>query len=146
MRFNCIILVVFILALFFGISSAQAAEKQWSGQGDGTNWQDYLNWFPDAVPVAADNVSIDASGASVSASKTFSAKTLTVGTRYDSTFTSEDFIYGTLAPDANTTNALSIGKEGTVVLKGPGTITLKGPLYLSQSSTVSESGFMFIIE
>ena len=120
-----------------------AEEKQWSGAGDGASWQDSSNWFPATVPAAGDEVNIDAAGARVSAAKTFYSKSVTVGGRQESSFTIENFIYGTIIPARVTDNALYIRKDGTVIVTGAASVTLKGILKNSDDSLVEEPAFMF---
>ena len=46
----------------------------WTGEGDGTTWEDTLNWSGGSLPVAADDVVIDGSGTiSVSTSQTINS-------------------------------------------------------------------------
>ncbi len=137
------------VCLFVGwlvCGQAQAADKQWSGAGDAASWSDASNWFPASIPSTSDDVSIDATSASVLASATFSAKSLTVGGRQTSTFTTDNFVYGTITPTKNTDNALYIRKDGAVTLKGTGDITLKGAFKNSEESLTSEPAFMFGVE
>lgn len=140
------------LSVFLSVSlsvfsfSVYAEEKQWSGAGDGISWEDALNWNPASVPVSSDDPVIDAQGANTTASKTFSARTLKVGGRKESNFTTYDFIYGTIAPAKETETALYIRKDGLVTLKGPGDITLKGSFKNSEESLPDEPGFMFAAE
>jgi len=126
--------------------SVYAGDKQWSSGGDGSSWADASNWFPDAIPTASDNVSIDTEDADVTASETFSAQSLTIGGREESAFTTADFVYGKIAPDDSTQEALYIRKDGAVTLAGPGTITLEGAFKNSQEALSSEPAFMFGIE
>lgn len=121
-------------------------EKQWSAGGDGTAWEDPLNWFSPAVPTANDDVIIDMKDAEVLAAQNFFAKTLNIGGREKSSFTSNDFICGIIGPDSNTNNALDIKKDGLVVLKGAGDIVLKGSFKNSEESLPSEPAFMFGLE
>ena len=123
-----------------------AAEKQWSGGGDAASWEDSSNWSPLGVPSASDDVTIDTKSADVVATKTFNAKTLAVGGRQESNFTTQDFVYGTMSPSAHTDIGLHIKKDGFVTLKGSGDITLKGSFKNSEESLPSEPSFMFLAE
>lgn len=142
--------LTFILFLVFLCAAAYAGEKQWSGKGDGASWEDTSNWYPEGIPAASDDISIDAtgvaSGADVLASRTFSVKSLTVGGKKESVFTSADFVYGTISPAQKTDDAIYIRKEGSVTLKGVGEITLKGSFKNSEESLASEPAFMFQLE
>ena len=124
----------------------RADEKQWSAGGDGLSWEDSANWFPQVVPTASDDVSIDATNASVLAAKTFNARSLILGGREESAFTTADFVYGAIAPNKNTDNALYIKKDGSITLKGAGDITLKGAFKNSEESLPAEPAFMFSAE
>lgn len=135
-----------LVCSFIGLwvcGQAQADEKQWSAGGDAASWEDASNWYPAVVPTTSDDVSIDAQNASALASKTFVAKSLIVGGRKESSFTSADFVYGTVTPAQNTDNALLIRKDGSVTLKGAGDITLKGAFKNSEESLPTEPSFMF---
>lgn len=138
--------IILLLSVVFSSASVYAAEKQWSGAGDGIYWKDGGNWVPDAAPTAADNVTIGEENANVYASETFNAKSLTVGGRGTAAFSSENFVYGNIAPDAGTDVALYIKKDGEVTLKGAGTVTLKGAFKNSQETLMSEPSFMFGVE
>jgi hypothetical protein len=136
----------FVAVFFLYLSPALSAEKNWSGKlGDGISWEDPLNWLPEGVPTAADTVYIDVPGSNVVASKTYAARTLSVGATYESSFTSGDFIYGGVgynSPDSG----INLGKYGTWILKGPGVVTMKGPLDFSLGTVISEPAFMFVLE
>ena len=137
---------ILLSVVFFLAFSVYAEEKQWSGGGDATYWKDEDNWSPAAVPTAADNATISKESASVYADETFNANELTVGGRGSAAFSSENFVYGEISPDAATDIALYIRKDGEVTLKGAGTLTLKGAFKNSQETLTSEPGFMFGVE
>ena len=138
--------IISVTILIFLSFSVYADEKQWSGAGDGLYWKDDDNWSPAAVPTVSDDVTISKEDATVYASETFNAKSLTVGGRGTAAFSSENFVYGNIAPAAGTDIALYIRKDGEVTLKGAGDLTLKGAFKNSQEALVSEPAFMFGIE
>lgn len=124
-----------------------AADKSWTGGGDGTYWSDTQNWFPVGVPTSADDVMIDLNNAGVICGKTFEAKSITMGGANTSALTSNDFIYGTVVPSSGSDNALYIRKNGSITLKGPGTLTLKGKFKNSEEEgPPGEEAFMFTLE
>lgn len=123
-----------------------AADKNWIGTGDNTTWADGQNWFPNGEPTSADNATIDLKDAYATAKRTFEAKSLSIGGAADSTFATDDFIYGNLIPDSFSDNALYIRKGGTVVLRGQGTIKLKGMFKNSEETFTGEESFMFILQ
>lgn len=124
-----------------------AADKSWTGAGDGASWADNQNWFSVGVPTSADDVMIDFNNAGVICGKTFEAKSITMGGANTSALTSNDFIYGTVVPSSGSDNALYIRKNGTVTLKGPGTLTLKGKFKNSEEEgPPGEEAFMFTLE
>ena len=123
-----------------------AAEKNWVGSGDNTTWADDKNWHPAGEPTSADNVTIDLKDASVSATRTFEAKSVYVGGAAKSLFSTDDFIYGNIIPDSNTDPALYIRKDGTTVLKGAGTVKLRGMFKNTEESLTGEESFMFTLE
>lgn len=137
------------IALLFIVVFAAAgygADKNWAGSGDASTWADQLNWLPSGVPTSADDVTIDLTDASVTAEKTFEAKSLTVGGASTSAFTTDNFIYGTITPSSTSDDALYIRKDGTATLKGEGTITLKGKFKNTQEALVGEESFIFTLE
>ncbi len=137
------IFLVFILTLFIALNS-NAAEKQWSGSGDGVSWADADNWYPAAIPTISDTAVISLANADIIASETFSAKSITVGGRGAANFTVNDFVYGTITPENNTDVALFNRKDGLITLQGQaGDITLKGAFKSSQETLANEPGFMF---
>ena len=133
-----------ILAFFFTTPSF-AAEKVWTGATD-TDWHNEDNWNPASVPGPADNVVVDLTGAAVVVSQTFQAKTLTVGGLREGTVTSENFIFGTVAPAAATDVAIENRKEGVLTLQGAGTLTLTGAYKDSEETLSSEPSFLFWLE
>ena len=140
------ILIICGWIAFFMAMPVYAAEKQWSGGGDGASWEDLSNWSPVGVPSASDDVTINTQNANVAATKTFNAKTLTLGGRKESNFVVQDFVYGTISPAQHTDTALHIQKDGFVTLEGVGDITLKGSFKNSEESLASEPSFMFLAE
>lgn len=127
-------------------TTAFAEEKQWSGAGGSTTWEDASNWFPAALPALTDDVVINLEDAEVAASEKFFARTLSIGGREASAFTANDFVDAVIAPESNTDNALHIRKDGLVVLKGAGSIVVKGSFKNSEEALPSEPAFMFGIE
>lgn len=122
------------------------AEKKWVGAGDASTWADGKNWLPDTAPTSADGVTIDMKDASATAAKTFESKSLTVGGASNSTFTTDNFIYGNIIPPSTSEDALHIRKDGTVILTGEGTIKLKGIFRNTEESLTGEESFMFTLE
>ncbi len=133
------------MIIFFSIS-VYAAQRQWSGGGDAALWEDAPNWSPRGVPSALDDIVIDALNAHVTASATFNARTLVVGGRQESNFTTQDFVYGILSPSQGTDTALHIKKSGLVTLTGAGDVILKGAFKNSEDTLPVEPSFMFIAE
>ena len=123
-----------------------AADKSWVGSGDASTWADQLNWLPSGVPTSVDDVIIDLEDASVIAGKTFEARSLTIGGASSSSFSSDNFIYGTMAPSSASDDALYIRKDGTATLKGEGAITLKGKFKNTEEALVGEESFIFTLE
>lgn len=142
-----IILFVFFFTLCtLHFTQIYAAEKNWSGGGDGTTWSDDDNWFPAVTPATTDDVTIDVEGASVVCTQTFKARSITVGGRTSCTLTSNNFVYGTVTPDFTSDVALYNKRDGTVTLKGAGTITLGGEYKDSEEVLTPEPSFMFQIK
>jgi hypothetical protein len=138
----CVWLLVFLAVPI----CAWATEKQWSGGGDAAAWEDSANWSPTGVPSSSDSIIIDATGAAVATGETFTAKTLTVGGRTESSFTTKDFVFGTVSPSSGTDAALYIKRGGLATLTGSGDITLKGSFKNSEESLFKEPSFMFVAE
>lgn len=138
---------LFLLFFLLLLTPVYAADKSWNNAGDGTSWTDGKNWNPEGIPSIADNVTIDYKNAPVTCSKTFEAKSITVGGTTSSTLTKNDFISGTISPSSTSDNALHIRKNGLVTLKGIGTVTLKGKFKsTSEEGTPGEESFMFTVE
>ena len=141
--------VLALLVLFWGLglSSAWAATKSFSGGGDGKTWHDASNWFASGVPGASDAVTIDTSGASVTAEKDFLAQSVTLGGKTASAWTVALFASGTITPATTSDPAILIRKDGTVTLKGAGgTVTAKGPFKNSEESLPSEPSVMILLQ
>ena len=138
---------IFLVFLLLNCGGVCAEDKQWSGNDDALSWEKDINWFFNGVPALADNVVINAQGASVTISKTseiFNAASLTVGGRTGSTVTVENFVYGLIDPASSADNALYIRKDGEVVLQGGGgVVTLKGMFMNSEQTIPNEPAFMF---
>ncbi len=122
---------------------SSASDKQWSGKGDAASWEDKSNWSPAVAPTASDDIIIDDEGANAAISKTFNAKSVTVGGRKTSSLTKVNFVYGTVIPAKNTDNALHIRKNSSVTMQGVGAVTLKGAFKNSEESPPDEPAFMF---
>jgi len=125
---------------------AYGAEKNWIGAGDASTWADSKNWNPEGAPSSVDDVTIDLQGSSAAAEATFEAKSVTVGGGNASVFSTENFIYGEIAPASPSDEALYIKKDGTVVLNGAGTITLRGMFKNTEETVTGEESFMFTLE
>ncbi len=136
-------LIITMLLLAF---PAVAAEKVWNGGGDDSTWVGDDNWSPAVAPAAADDVTIDTEGASVSCDRTFNAKSITLGGRETVTLTSENFVYGTVKPDTTSDAAILNRSGGTLTLKGVGVLTLKGQYKDSEESLTPEPSFIFWVE
>ena len=138
-------LISTLICVLILLPAAEAADKTWSGSGDGTSWSDDDNWSPAVAPTSADAVSIDTEETSVVCDETFSAKSVTIGGRETSTLTSSNFIYGTVTPDSTSDIAISNRKDGKFTLQGAGIVTVKGQYKDSEESLISEPSFMFWI-
>lgn len=138
--------IVIICITFIFASTGYAAEKNWSGAGDGSSWSDDDNWSPASCPTTTDDVSIDVEGAKVVAPETFKAKSITIGGRETSSLTSNNFVFGKVSPDSGSDTAILNRKGGTFTLKGAGTVTVQGQYKDSEESLVAEPSFMFWLE
>lgn len=136
-------IIIFYMLSAVRCPSACAADKNWREAGDASTWADGKNWYPEGEPTSADNATIDIKDAYATAEKTFEAKSLYIGGAANSTFATNDFIYGNLIPDSSSDYALYVRKGGTVVLRGTGTITLKGIFKNSEETLTGEESFMF---
>lgn len=136
-----IVCIAFLLA-----SAVYAAEKNWDAGGDGSDWSDGDNWHPAGIPTLADDIVIDSEDAEVTCSQTFKAKSITVGGRETSKLTSENFVYGTVEPDATSDVAMLCRPGGTIKLKKAGVLTLKGQYMDSEETLAAEPSFIFWVE
>lgn len=128
-------------------SPAEAAAKVFSGGGtDATRWHDDHNWFAATIPTKADAVTIDLTGASVTATDTFAAQSITVGGKTTAALTADSFVYGAITPESTSDPAMLIRKNGTVVMKGAGVVVLKGPFKNTEESLPTEPSVMILLE
>ncbi len=146
MRKIILLLIVFIAVGANNYSPLQAAEKNWAGGGDGSTWSDDDNWSPAAEPTTADDVLIDVENAAVTCDETFKAKSIIVGGRETSTLTTNNFVFGTVAPAETSDTALMTRSGGTITLTGAGTITLQGQYKDSEETLDPEPSFLFWVE
>ncbi|MCB0203750.1 MAG: hypothetical protein KDH89_02875, partial [Anaerolineae bacterium] len=94
--------------------------KTWDGGGDGVSWSDPLNWDPDGVPTAADDVEFTTNvTVNIDVAAVVNALTLTAATLEGS---------GDL-----TIQGLFTWHTGT--LQGSGTVTASGGVLLSDAGT-----------
>jgi hypothetical protein len=143
----CLFVFIFVFISVLMGFSAEAAEKNWSGAGDGALWSDDDNWSPAVAPTGADDVLIDIEGASAACDQTFAAKSVTLGGRETAALTIQDFVYGDIAPATGSTTAFLNRSGGTFRLQGAaGTVTLSGGYKDSEETLVSEPSFMFWVE
>lgn len=142
-------LILMLIGMLLAAFPIEAAEKTWSGSGDASSWSDDDNWFPQVEPTAGDDVLIDAEDVSVTCSETFKAKSISIGGNETSTLISENFIFGTISPEATSDVAIDNRQGGTFRLKGAGIVTLQGQYKDSLGEggvSVDEPSFMFWLE
>lgn len=140
------LILYFLIAAGIGEISAYPEEKNWTGFGDTSQWYEAQNWSPGSVPGSTSQVKIDSEDIDVTITQTFEAKSITLGGRYSSSLTSQDFVYGTIAPDNSSDSAILVRKGGHVILKGPGVITLEGSYTDSEEELESQPSFLFWVE
>ena len=140
------VFIFLFCVVIYDVPPIVAAEKIFSGQGDGSTWHDGKNWFEEGVPSSGDAVTIDRTDVLATVGKDFLAQSVTVGGKAASRWTVNSFIYGTVSPPASIDPALLIRKDGTVALKGAGTVVLKGPLKNSEESLPGEPSVMILLE
>lgn len=142
-----IFLIITCIAFLFAVCGlAIAAEKNWDAGGDASSWSDGDNWHAAGIPTSADDVVIDREDAAVICARTFKAKSITIGGQETSTLTSENFIYGTVAPDTTSEVAILNRAGGTITLKGAGVLILKGKYKDSEGALAAEPSFIFWVE
>lgn len=140
------VFIFLFCVVIYDVPPIVAAEKIFSGQGDGSTWHDGKNWFEEGVPSSGDAVTIDRTNLLVVVEKDFLAQSVTVGGKAASRWTVDSFVYGAISPPTSSDPALLIRKDGTVVLKGAGTVVLKGPLKSSQEALQGEPSVMILLE
>lgn len=138
--------ILTLISVLLFMPCAQAADKTWNAAGDQTSWTDNDNWFPVNEPTAADDVLIDTQNSSVICDETFTAKSITIGGREPSVLATNNFVFGTVSPDAASETAILNRTDGKITLTGAGVITLKGQYQDSESTLTSEPSFMFWVE
>ena len=136
----------FFVFIFIVFISLQAAEKNWSGGGDGSTWVDDDNWSGAVAPSASDDVLIDVENVSVICNETFKAKSIIVGGRETSRLTTNDFIFGEVKPASTSGVAMMTRSGGTVTLSGAGILTLGGKYQDSEETLDPEPSFMFWVK
>jgi len=141
-----ILVVAFITLYTLHITQSFAAEKNWSAGGDGSDWADDDNWSPAAAPSSADDVSIDIADGAVTCGQTFYAKSITLGGRETCALASNNFIFGTVAPDSTSDVAILNRSGGTITLTGAGTVTMRGKYQDSEETLDPEPSFLFWIQ
>lgn len=140
------VLLLGIWALEFGFcQQAWADEKRWTGRGDQSSWDDAANWTPEDEPGAGDDVTLDKHEAAATVDRSFDAKSITVGGNEPTELTVDEFISGTVEPDASTENAVINRRAGQIRLVGPGTVKLRGTYRDSEESLAPEPSFMITL-
>ncbi len=140
-------IVFCIIAVYaLGIAQIYAAEKNWSGGGDGSTWVDDDNWSGAVAPSASDDVLIDVENVSVICNETFKAKSIIIGGRETSHLTTKDFIFGEVKPASTSGVAMMTRSGGTVTLSGAGILTLGGKYQDSEETLDPEPSFMFWVK
>lgn len=140
------ILGLFCLMGTVGVSPGFAAVQVFSAGGDDVSWTDKDNWSPVGVPDVTSDVVIDLANSAVTVSKDFKAKSVTVGGKATSKWTSQNFIYGKVSPAAATDTAVLIRKKGTVVMTGQGTVTLTGAFKNTEEALPTEPSVMVLLQ
>lgn len=140
-------LLILFLAVTSLTASAWAADKSWKGEGQQGDWFDSANWLPSGKPTQADDSKIDMKDAQVDIGQTFEAKSLTIGGKKNSTVDVSNFVNGTLTPSDPTNEALTVRRDGKLVLKGSsGKLTLKGGYKDSEEVIPDEPSFMLYVK
>ena len=125
------------------ILSVQADDKTWKGSTDATDFFGDENWYPSPHPAAPDNATINAKEADVKLSETFNVKSITLGGNEESHLTTDEFISGTIAPNAVSDIAILNRRDGHLVLKGPGTVKAKGTYKDSEEDLAAQPSLVF---
>ncbi len=137
-----------LLSLVASLSSKSFAEdKNWSGEGDQTDFFNDANWLPAGKPTAEDDAKIDMRDTQVEVGQAFDAKSLTIGGKKNSTVNVSNFVTGTLEPSDPANDALVLLRDGKLILKGSaGKITLKGGYKDSEEVIPDEPSFMLYVK
>ena len=140
------VLISMLISVLLVAPFVRAEEQGWSGSGDGTSWADGDNWFAKGVPEITSDVTIEDEDAAVVCNETFTAKSITVGGRETSSLTINNFIRGTIQPDATTEDAIINRPGGTIILTGSGRIIVKGRYASSKDTPASGPSLLFWLE
>jgi len=139
--------LVLFLILAWAVPAAHAADKNWTGEGDGTDWFDDTNWLPSGKPGASDDTKVDMSAARVDVGQTFEAKSLTIGGKKDSVISVSNFVTGELSPANTTDDSAVVRKDGKLILKGSsGKLKLKGSYKDSEEIIPEEPSFLLYVK
>lgn len=140
---SCFLLLA---SCFIWVSPVHAEDKTWKGSTDATDFFGDENWYPSPHPVAPDNATINAKEANVKLSETFNIKSITLGGNEESTLTTDEFISGTIAPNAVSDIAILNRRDGHLVLKGPGTVKAKGAYKDSEENLTAQPSLVFSVQ
>jgi hypothetical protein len=144
-KINIVVMTAVTLSLLSSASSA--ADKNWTSQGDGTDWFDPANWLSLGTPSEGDNAKVDLRDASVDVGQSFDAASLTVGGKKNSTVNVSNFVTGEVIPDTPADNAMLIRRDGKLTLKGSaGKVTMKGRYKDSEEIIPEEPGLMLYVK
>jgi len=136
-----------LLSVFISVSPVRAEEKTWNAGGDGVFWADDKNWFMQGEPTAQDDVMIDSKDVAVIAGETYHARSLSLGGKEGSQFTTNNFVYGTIAPQSGDDVAVENRSGGLMILKGSaGRVVLKGQYLDNEEKLTAEPRFMFRVK
>ena len=139
-----LLLILFLSGL---AASAFAADKNWTAQGDQQNWFDSANWLPTGAPSDQDTAKVDLKDASVDLGQSFDLKSMTVGGKKSATVNVSNYVTGVIEPSSPDDEALSLRKDGKLVLKGSsGMLTVKGTYKDSEEAIPEEPGFMLYVK
>ena len=138
--------VAVLLAMTFALP-VYAADKNWTGEGDGTDWFDDTNWLPDGKPASSENAKVDLTAARVEVGQAFEAQSLIIGGKKDSEISVSNFVNGELSPSNSTDNSAIVRRDGKLILKGSsGKIKLKGTYKDSEEIIPDEPSFLLYVK
>lgn len=133
--------LIVLLGCFLILPSISYSQKTWDGGGAADNWGDPLNWSPDGVPGAADNVTFNNSAGDVlvDVDGNYSCNNLSITSNDDVVVKISSSSYSLTINGALTIDCASASGKNGAIDAGPGTISVTGAVTLGVQNGTQNS-------